>query len=158
MTDRDWDAEMKKIDREMERSTARPSAASAPLPAPGAATAAGVPSRPFAGAPVAAPATTGFGVYARLTLAVSLGVGIVFWPYAARCGAGLAAYLGAVTALFVAGVWSAIWTWRHRASRAHVLSLLLVMWGLVLAGIDVLPRAGYAVPTAARPATWSCTA
>jgi putative flippase GtrA len=54
-------------------------------------------------------------------------------------------------------VWSAVWTWRHRASQAHVLSLLLVVWGLVLAGLEVLPRVGYAFPTVAHPATWMCT-
>jgi hypothetical protein len=31
-----------------------------------------------------------------------------------------------------------------------------VLWGLVLASIDVLPRTGYAIPTAAHPATWAC--
>lgn len=92
----------------------------------------------------------------RLGLASALAVGMVFWPYAARCGAGLAAYMGAVLAVVVAGGWSAVWTWRHRTARAHVLSLLLVVWGLVLAAIEVLPRTGYAVPTAAHPATWAC--
>ena len=83
------------------------------------------------GAP-AAPATTNFGVYARLTLAVAVGVGIIFWPYANRCGMGLAGYLGAVAAVIVSGGWSAVWTFRHRAGRAHFLSLLLVLWGLIL--------------------------
>jgi len=94
--------------------------------------------------------------FLRLGLASALGVGILFWPYGARCGAGLAAYLGAVVAVVVGGAWSAIWTWRHRTARAHVLSLLLVLWGLVLAAVDVLPRAGYAKPTADHPATWAC--
>jgi putative flippase GtrA len=103
------------------------------------------------------PATTSFGVYARLALAVALGVGIVFWPYANRCGMGLAGYLGAVSAVIVAGGWSAAWTFRHRAGRAHVLSLLLVLWGLILASLDVLPRVGYAKPTLEHPAEWYCS-
>ena len=41
---------------------------------------------------------------------------------------------------------ASVWTWRHRAARAHVLSLLLVLWGLVLGAIEVLPRVGYAKP------------
>ena len=156
MSDRDWDAEMKKIDREMERASPPSSAAASPpsMTPRGPMTTGAPQTSTVTGAPRP---TTGFGVYARLTLAVALGVGIIFWPYAARCDAGLAAYLGAVAALLVSGVWSSIWTWRHRASRAHVLSLLLVVWALVLASIEVLPRVGYAVPTAALPATWSCT-
>lgn len=147
MSDRDWDAEMKKIDKQMERVSDE-----AMFPTRGAPT-------PQAKAVVVDQqrTTSTFGVFARLTLSVALGVGIVFWPYSARCGLGLAAYLGAVAALVVSGVWSSIWTWRHRSSRAHTLSLLLVLWGLLLGAIDVLPRAGYAVPTAAHPATWGCT-
>lgn len=147
MSERDWDAELKKIDRALEKTSDAP----AP-PAPVAAT------PPRTAAPTApSAATTTFGVFARLSLAVALGVGIVFWPYSARCGLGLAAYLGAVAALVIGGGWSALWTWRHRAARAHMLSLMLVLWGLVLAGIEVLPRVGYAIPTAAHPATWSCS-
>lgn len=153
MTDRDWDAEMRKIDEQMARAAKQPaatppsSASAAPVARPSAST-----------APIgSSPPTTNFGVYARLTLAVAVGVGIIFWPYAARCGLGLLGYLAAVSMVIVSGVWSAVWTWRHRAARAHLLSLLLVLWGLVVAGIDVLPRIGYAQPTTAHPAGWSCT-
>jgi len=152
MTDRDWDAEMRKIDEQMVRAAKQPAA-------PPAAAGVAPVARPSASAaPVGmAPATTNFGVYARLTLAVAVGVGIIFWPYAARCGLGLLGYLAAVAMVIVSGVWSAVWTWRHRAARAHFLSLLIVLWGLVVAGIDVLPRIGYAQPTAAHPASWSCS-
>ncbi|HEX6057555.1 MAG TPA: hypothetical protein VFZ11_00965 [Gemmatimonadaceae bacterium] len=100
--------------------------------------------------------TSTFGALARLFLAVLVGVAILFWPYSARCGAGLAAYLGAVGVVVLAGVWSAVWTWRHRTAKAHLLSLLVVLWGLVLGGLEILPRTGYAIPTAAHPAAWSC--
>ncbi len=100
--------------------------------------------------------TSTFAALARLSLAVLVGVAILFWPYAARCGAGLAAYLGAVGVVVLAGAWSAIWTWRHRTARAHVLSLLIVVWGLVLGAMEVLPRAGYAIPTPEHPAAWRC--
>lgn len=152
MSERDWDAELRKIDEQMARVPAAP-----PPTAPSAAPAGTAPSRPAALPSAPAPGTSGFGVYARLTLATALAVGIIFWPYAARCGLGLAGYLGAVSAVIVAGAWSAVWTWRHRAARAHTLSLLLVLWGLLLAAMDVLPRVGYAIPTAAHPATWSCS-
>jgi hypothetical protein len=147
MTDRDWDAEMRKIDQQI-----------ASIPAQGAA-----PARPATsyGSPVAPaverPETSTFGVMARLGLACVLGVAIMFWPYGAKCGFGLAAYLASVTTLVVAGVWSSIWTWKHRASKAHTVSLLLVTWGLVLAAADVLPRVGYAKPTATHPAHWTCS-
>jgi hypothetical protein len=155
MTDRDWDKELAKIDAEMAKSANRPAPApAAPAARPSAAPAAG--AAPFAAAP-SGPATTNFGVYARLTLAVAVGVGIIFWPYANRCGLGLAGYLGAVAAVIIAGAWSAVWTFRHRAGRAHFLSLLLVLWGLILASIDVLPRIGYAKPTTEHPASWVCT-
>ncbi len=101
--------------------------------------------------------TTSFGVFARLMLAVVLGLAMLFWPYSARCGPGLFAYLFASAMVGVGGVWSAVWTWRHRSSQAHVLSLLLVVWGLVLAGLEVLPRIGYSIPTTAHPATWMCS-
>ena len=100
--------------------------------------------------------TSSFGVFARLLLSVALGVGIVFWPYGARCGLGLAAYLGAVGVVIASGIWSSVWTFRHRAGRAHALSLLIILWGLVLGSIEVLPRIGYAKPTPGHPTIWSC--
>jgi hypothetical protein len=50
-----------------------------------------------------------------------------------------------------------VWTWRHRAGKGHTLALLLVLWGGVLAALDVLPRAGYAKPLPDHPALWSCS-
>lgn len=147
MTDRNWDAELKKIDQQMERVSDEALFPSKAAPTPAAKAQVADLQR----------TTSTFGVFARLSLAVALGVGMVFWPYAARCGVGLAGYLAAVAALVVSGVWSSVWTWRHRAARAHTLSLLLVLWGLILGAIDVLPRVGYAIPTAAHPAGWTCT-
>ena len=171
MSSSDWDRELKKIDRQL---ASIPDAALVPQK-PGAGAPAGAPAAAPAGAPAAAPArapglsaaqalpaakattgTTTFGVYARLTLALVLGVAITYWPYSSRCGVGLVAYLGAVGTLITAGVWSSIWTWRHRAAKGHTLALLLVLWGLVLAGIDVLPRVGWAIPKPDHPATWGC--
>lgn len=146
MSDRNWDAELKKIDRQMESVSDE-----AMFPTKTA-------KGPQAQAQAAAvqKSTSTWGVFLRLTLTVALGVGMVFWPYSARCGFGLAGYLGAVGALVVGGLWSAVWTWRHRAAKAHTLSLLLVMWGLLLASLDVLPRVGYAKATPEHPAGWAC--
>jgi hypothetical protein len=147
MASSDWDKEMKKIDRQLESISD-----DALISTPGA-------KAPAAKAKVAEVQrnTTTFGVFARLMLAVLLGVGMLFWPYSARCGPGLFAFLFASGMVAVAGVWSAIWTWRHRSAQGHVLSLLLIVWGLVLAGIEILPRTGYATPTAQHPAAWMCS-
>jgi len=148
MSDRNWDAELKKIDRQLESVSDE-----AMFPTK---TAKGAPAQ--AQAVAAQTTTTTWGVFLRLSLTVALGVGMVFWPYSARCGLGLAGYLGAVGALVVSGIWSSVWTFRHRAARAHTLALLLVLWGLTLGAIEVLPRTGYAKPTVAHPGEWSCKA
>ncbi len=146
MSERDWESELKKIDKQMEKVSDE-----ALFPTKGAA----APAQRAVAAEQQRTTTT-FGVFARLTLAVALGVGIVFWPYGARCGVGLFAYLGAVSALLVSGVWSSVWTFRHRSGRAHTLAQLLILWGLVLGAIEILPRTGYAKATVDHPATWGC--
>lgn len=146
MASRDWEKELAKIDKQLESVSDE-----ALLPTKAAPT-------PAAKAEVVAlqKSTSTFGVMARLTLAVALGVGMIFWPYSARCGAGLFAYLGAVGVLVGAGVWSSVWTWRHRSAKAHLLSLLILLWGGVLGAIEVLPRVGYATPSESHPAQWMC--
>ena len=146
MTPSNWEKELAKIDKQLESMSDE-----ALLPAKSAAT-------PAARAEAVAvqKSTTTLGVMLRLALATALGVGMVFWPYEARCGGGLFLYLGAVGVLMGAGIWSAVWSWRHRSARAHILSLLLALWGGTLAGLEVLPRLGYAIPTEAHPATWMC--
>jgi hypothetical protein len=146
MSETNWDKELKKIDRQLEglSDEALLPAKAAPSPAGKAAVIEKQQS------------TRTLGAFLRLSLSVALGAGVLFWPYAARCGPGLAAYLGAVAAVGVGGIWSAVWTWKHRTAKAHTLSILLVVWGLVLAAIEVLPRVGYAKPTLDHPAIWSC--
>jgi hypothetical protein len=145
----DWDAKLKKIDKQLESISDSALVPAAPKTAP-----------PAARAEVAAEraGTRTWGAFLRLTLATALGVGILFWPYPTRCGVGLVGYLLAVTAIVAGGIWSSVWTWRHRTARAHVLSLLLVLWGLVLGGIEVLPRVGYAKADLTRPTGWTCGA
>jgi hypothetical protein len=145
--DREWEKQMAKIDKQLESVSDE-----ALLPARSAPTAAA-----RAAAVETQKGTSTLGVFLRLSLAVMLGVAMLFWPYAARCGLGLAAYLGATAVVATAGVWSAVWTWRHRAGRGHVLALLLVIWGVVLAAAEVLPRSGYARPDADHPAVWACS-
>ena len=144
----DWDAQLKKIDKQLESISDSALIPAAPKSAP-----------PAARAEVATERATTrtWGAFLRLALATALGVGILFWPYPTRCGFGLTGYLAAVTAIVAGGIWSSIWTWRHRTARAHVLSLLLVLWGMLLGGIELLPRVGYAKPDPARPTGWTCS-
>jgi hypothetical protein len=146
MAEKNWDAEMKKIDKQLESLSDEEliSSSSAKTPAQ---------KEKVQGMQRE---TNTFGVFARLVLAVALGVGMLFWPYSARCGVGLFGFLGATIVVAGAGVWTSIWTWRHRSARAHFLSLLLVTWGIVLGAIEVLPRVGYAKPTPQHPAVWFC--
>ena len=143
---KNWDKELAKIDKQLESmadETLLPTSAA---------------STPEAKAQVRAEQsrTRTLGVLLRLVLAVGLGVGIVFWPYDHRCGLALIGYLASVGVVIGSGLWSAIWSWRHRSSRAHMLSLAIVLWGLVLGAVEILPRAGYAKSAPGRPVTWLC--
>ena len=151
MPERDWAKEMAKIDKQLESISDESLFPTKP----------GEPSTPKAAAIKAETlekqrTTSTLGVFLRLLLSVALGVGVLFWPYDARCGLGLAGYLAAVGVVVGSGVWSAVWTWRHRSARGHSLSLLLILWGLVLGAMEVLPRIGYARTDPANPATWGC--
>jgi hypothetical protein len=161
MVDRDWEKELAKIDKQL---ASLPDEALMPAaPVKGAKAAATAPARGGRAAAVSPTATepastTSFGVFARLTLALAVGLAMVFWPYPSRCGLGLIGYLGAVGVMTAGGIWASIWTWRHRASRAHLLSLAITVWGVFLGGVEILPRIGYAVPTDKHPGAWSCSA
>lgn len=145
----DWDAELKKIDKQLETMS---DSALIPAPAKNA--------PPAAKAAVAAQreSTRTWPAFLRLALATALAVGMLFWPYPSRCGVGLAGYLAAVSVVTVGGLWSSVWTWRHRTARAHILSLALVAYGLVLGAMEILPRTGYARADATRPIGFSCVA
>ena len=94
MSGNDWDSELKKIDRMLEGASDE-----ALLPAKSAKT-------PQARAEMVEKqrTTSTLGVMARLLLATALGVGMLFWPYDAKCGAGLAGYLAATGVVTAAGV------------------------------------------------------
>ena len=146
MSDRDWAKEMSKIDKQLESVSDEALFPSSEAKTPAAKAEVREKQR----------GTSTLGVLVRLLLSVLLGVGILFWPYEARCGFGLAAYLGAVSVVVVSGAWSAVWSWRHRSGRAHSLSLLILLWGLILGAMEVLPRIGYAKGDPTHPTTWAC--
>jgi hypothetical protein len=85
-------------------------------------------------------------------LGLLIGIGMTQWPYTHGCGSRLFIYLGGVFTVVVAGVWSGLSSWKRQFGLAHILSQGLVIWGLVLAAREVLPRIGYAKEAA----TWFC--
>ena len=132
------------------RTVASPSAAA---PARSAAPA----SSPAASAN-AAPVTGTWRGWLKVTIAVAAAAGLMFWPWPAQCGGPLIGSTAATGAVALLGLWSAVGTWRHRLGLAHVASLLVVVWGVVLGAREVLPRVGYAIPSSERSAGWSCPA
>ncbi len=142
---RDWDKELADIDKVIAKAPAG-----------------GVPATPGRAAVPASgrepvPAGGGrfpvFTTWLRVGLGLALAVGITQWPYPNACGINLALYLGAIVTVVVAGLWSSVTSWRRRLGVAHFLSLLVLLWGLVLAAREVLPRVGYA----RHARTWSCS-
>ena len=93
------------------------------------------------------------GVWARVLLGLTVGVMMgAGWPYPRACGMPLAGYLGAVVTVILTGAWAASAAWRYRASLAHIVSLVILFYGIVLAAAELLPRIGYAVDHA----VWQC--
>jgi hypothetical protein len=92
------------------------------------------------------------GTWFRLLLALAFGVMMASWPYQRACGLPLLGYLTAVTVVVWSGALAATAAWRYRVALAHILSLILVLYGLMLAMAEVLPRTGYAM----KNATWQC--
>jgi hypothetical protein len=166
MSDRNWEAELAKIDKQLASiSDDQLMATAAPAPVKGAtaqrALPAGKPSA-AASAPVASMASGLSGrpwvSWLKVLLAVGAAAGLMFWPWPAQCGPKLMGFTAATGGVALLGLWSALGTWRHRLGLAHVASLLVTVWGLLLGAREVLPRVGYAVPTAERRAGWTCPA
>jgi hypothetical protein len=151
--ERDWDREMREVDKLLKK-----------LPEADPTLGRGVPTVPRAypaqgGGHAAAAAAAGpASARARLTtwfrvgLGVLLGVGMLAWPYSYVCGAKLLLYLVGVGTLIVAGAWGALSSWRRRMGLAHVVALLVLLWGTVLTVTVVLPRIG----DAGAQAIWFC--
>src|SRR4051812_50044400 len=92
----DWDAELKKIDRQLESMSD-----SALIPAPPK----NAPPAVRAEVATERASTRTWGAFLRLALATALGGGILFWPYPKQCGVGLGGYLVAGGAGGGGGVW-----------------------------------------------------
>ena len=141
--ERDWDREMREVDKLL-----------AKLPEADPTLGRGVPTIPVSPRPGMHPVGAPGGgrargrdwlsTWFRVGLGLVLGIGMLAWPYTHGCGLKLVFYLIGATTVSVAGVWSAISSWKRRLGFAHTLSIILVLWGLVLAAREVLPRVGYA--------------
>jgi hypothetical protein len=148
--DRDWDREMREVDKLLAKLPETDPTLGPGVPTVPRAYPAHLAQPPHAEGPAAAGArlTTWF----RVGLGLLLGVGMLVWPYSHVCGAKLLFYMIGASTVIVAGVWSGVSSWRRRLGLAHLLSLGLVLWGLALAAGVVLPRVGYTNP----PAIWFC--
>jgi hypothetical protein len=153
MADRNWEVEMQQIDKQLaslsdDQLRARPAAAPASAP-PARATSAPVAVAPSGGA---------WWAYMRAGLA-ALGVaGLVLWPYARSCGPYGIAYLASAGVVALVGLWATVGSWKKRAALAHLVALGAVAGAGALAALEVLPKVGYAIPTALHGATWQCDA
>jgi hypothetical protein len=96
------------------------------------------------------------GAWARLLLVAALAGAIQVWPYPRECGPGLFVYVGAGAVIAAGGLWVAVYTWRGRMGKTHVLALTLALWGTALVAVEVLPRVGYARVDPTNPPQWWC--
>jgi len=142
--ERDWDKEMAEVDRLLKKlpnadptlgrgagyePTAKKPSLSAVTPRGG----------------VAPPSGSGrLGTWAKVTLGVLVAVGVApgVWPYTHGCGLHLIFYLAGVTTVIAAGLWSSLSSWKRRLGVAHVISQVLIIWGILLLTREVLPRVG----------------
>lgn len=163
MSDRNWEQELAKIDKQLASvsdeqllaQSAQPAPTRGPVAAPSAKSA---PAKPSS---FSAPTTTSgrsWIAWVQLVVAISAGVGLWFWPWGTRCGLNAMTFTAATGGVTLLGLWSAVGSWRHRQGAAHILSFAVMIWGLVLGAREVLPRMGYAIPTVERPGGWSCVA
>ncbi|HYC32024.1 MAG TPA: hypothetical protein VEB59_07010 [Gemmatimonadales bacterium] len=134
---RNWDRELADIDKAIDKHGSVP----APVPAP-------VPRGP-------APARGSVAItWLWVLFAVALAVALPLWPYQRACGLQAFFFLGAAGVTVVVGGLAALSSWANRRGFAHVLSLLVVAWGVIVAAREILPRTGYA----REARTWTCPA
>jgi hypothetical protein len=150
--DRNWDKELAKFDKTLS-SMSDDQLLARRAPAPAESSEAAPLARGTAAGRDAAPPSR-LGLIVRVALATGMAIAVPFWPYAAPCGLPLMGYLAAIGVVCSAGVWAALATWRARAGRAHLLALGVLVWGLVLASMEILPRVGYASDPAR--VEWMC--
>lgn len=143
------DALAREIDKLLGNLPKEPTVTVRKAPVAGGSAPSGAPAAPVRDA---SPTAQKLGVWSRVTLAVGLGAAVLWWPYGYACGVGLFAFLFALTAVLVSGLWASVWSWRRRLAGAHIVSLALLFWGTALMAREILPRIGYAE----QAARWTC--
>src|SRR3954469_1579348 len=143
----DWSTQLKKIEREFEGLPPEPSPAFKKLQS----------EEQRRAQERASQRAAMIGGGARLFLVGALGVALAFWPYENQCGSGLFGYLAVELVIILGGLWVAVTTWRARLPRMHIVSLLIALTGLVLVGVEVLPRVGYAAVDPKRAPHFTCS-
>jgi hypothetical protein len=148
--DRDWDKEMAEVDRLLKK-----------LPAADPTLGRASGGEPTVRRPAAAPGSGGgapsardrIGTWVKVALGVLVGIGIApgVWPYSHGCGLRLIFYLGGVTTVIAAGLWASLSSWKRRLGFAHVVSQILIVWGILLMTREILPRVGEKAAT-----LWLC--
>ncbi|GJG84908.1 hypothetical protein tb265_00890 [Gemmatimonadetes bacterium T265] len=169
MSNRDWERELADIDRRLAAvpdpgaPTDAVRAPAAPAPPPDVSRRGATPT-PGPSRTVGSVAPSGrrswraqFALLFRLVLGVAAVAALIYWPYSTRCGVELGYYLGLVALLGLVGIATSTSAWRHRSSVVHLLGLAMLAGALTLAAREVLPKVGYAIPSLAHPASWSCT-
>jgi hypothetical protein len=76
-------------------------------------------------------------------LGVAFSASMLYWPYAVGSAWGLLWYLCAVLLVVVSGVWGAKLTWDARLGGAHTFAVGTMVWGMMLAAVELLPRIGW---------------
>jgi hypothetical protein len=147
MSDMNWNAELRKIEREFSGLPKEPSPAE--LNARRASERLAKQRQEATNAAV--------GASARLSLVAILATALSFWPYATECGAGLFGYMAAVAVMLASAVWVVTYTWRFHMAKTHGVALMMVLGALALLAVQVLPRVGYAKADAAHPQRWLCS-
>jgi hypothetical protein len=144
VADRNWDAEMQAIDKQLasisdEQLRARPAAVAAAQPSAKAATRGGA-----------------WRAYVQAGIAAAGVAGLVFWPYTRSCGPLGIAFVGSAGVVGLLGLWASVGAWRRHSAMAHLIALSAVIGAGALAALEILPKVGYAIPTAVHGATWQC--
>jgi hypothetical protein len=163
MTDRNWEAELAKIDKQLASisddqlvAEKRAAATAKPQGMPLAPLPAGKAAAPVS---VSTPTTAGRGQWRgwlQVTIAAAAAVGLFFWPWPSNCGVPLYGFVAASGFVALLGAWSAVGSWKHRLGIAHIISLLVVATGILMGAREVLPRVGYAMPDGVRGPYWNC--
>jgi hypothetical protein len=151
--DRDWDKEMADVDRLLKKlpladpTLGRRSGGEPTVRKPAVAAGSGWSG---GGAPSA---RERIGTWAKVALGVLVGIGIApgVWPYSHGCGLRLIFYLLGVTTVIAAGLWASMSSWKRRLGFAHVVSQVLIVWGILLMTREILPRVGAGAAT-----LWLC--